>query len=132
MGCLIDKCLTSLLCCFKSVSALLSREILYTKKCLYNRTFLVSRNLNNSHVLPINHHYVQRIVPATSPQSMNVGAWCENYGQLPLRKINIRSHSRATTNQHLHCSKERHKGLQPIALVIVELCRSEGIRQSVN
>jgi len=36
-----------------------------------------------AHVLPVNHHYIQRIVPATSPQSIDVGAWCKNYGQFP-------------------------------------------------
>jgi len=60
-----------------------------------------------SHVLPVNHRYIQRIVRATNPQSMNVGAWCENCGQFPLHKVSsIRSHSHATMNQHLHCSIE--------------------------
>ena len=38
---------------------------------------------------------------------MNVGAWCEKHRQFPLHKVsNIRSHSYATTNRHLRCSKE--------------------------
>ena len=32
---------------------------------------------NYSHVLPVNHCYIQRIVWATNPQSMYVGAWCK-------------------------------------------------------
>jgi len=36
---------------------------------------------NYSHVLPVNHHYLQRIVRTTSPQSMNVGVWCKIYRQ---------------------------------------------------
>ena len=41
-------------------------------------------------------------------RSMNVGVWCENHRQFPCHKVsNIRSHSRATMNQHLRCSKDR-------------------------
>ena len=56
---------------------------------------------------PVNHRCTQGIVQITSPQNMNVGAWCENYRQFLLYKVsNIRNHSRATTNQHLCCSKK--------------------------
>jgi len=65
---------------------------------------------NCSHILPVNHHYVQRIVQATGPQSMNVGTWCKNYWQFLLCKVsNIRSHSCATVNQHLRCSSKEGK-----------------------
>jgi len=38
-------------------------------------------------------------------------AWYKNYRQFPLCKVNnIRSHSGATANQHLRCSKERKQG----------------------
>jgi len=32
-----------------------------------------------SHAPSINHNYVQMIVQATSPQSMNLGVWCDNF-----------------------------------------------------
>jgi len=81
---------------------LLCHSDLITDKLRYR--FALS---TDSHVLPIKHHYLQRIVQAASPQSMNVGAWCENFGQFPLHKVsNIRSHSCTTTNQHFCCSKE--------------------------
>ena len=60
---------------------------------------------NYSHVLSVNHHYIQRIVQATSPLSMNVGGVVQKF--LLCKVSNIRSHSLATTNQHLCCSKER-------------------------
>ena len=83
------------------------RHAYHTTLLSYHKAHLPFR-FDYSHVLPVNHHYVQRIVPATSPQSMNVGAWFENYGQFLLCKVsNIRSHSRATANQHFCCSKER-------------------------
>jgi len=39
---------------------------------------------NYSHVLPINHRYIQKIVRATILQSMNVRVQSENYGKFPL------------------------------------------------
>jgi len=133
-----------------------------------HRQAMLPFRFNYSHVLPINLRYVQKIVRATSPQSMNVGVWLENYGQFLLCKVsNIRSYSCATMNQHLCCGKEgKRAGTQrktkvspycthcsdcgwrkgtfwpkatsmgkknePIALAIVKLCCSEGIRQSVS
>jgi len=38
-----------------------------------------------SDVLPVNHRYIQRIVRATSPRSMNVGAQCKNCKQFSLQ-----------------------------------------------
>jgi len=52
-----------------------------------------------SHVFAVNHHYMQRIVWATSVQSMNGGGVVQkNYGQFPLLKV---------SNINLHSSKER-------------------------
>jgi len=58
---------------------------------------------------PINHRNVQRIVRATSPQSMNIGARC---GITDNFRYAIRSHSHATTNQHLHCSKKGKRNIK--------------------
>ena len=61
---------------------------------------------NYSHVLPVNHdhRYVQRMVQATSPQSMNVGGIVQKLRTIFITQgqHNIRSHSRATRNQHFH------------------------------
>ena len=54
-------------------------------------TNLIADN-NYSHVLLVNHYYVQRIVRTISPQSMNVGVQCENYKKsiMQLEAIHVR------------------------------------------
>jgi len=66
-------------------------------------------HFNQSHALPVNHYYVQRIARATSPQSMNVGVRgtkiMDNFHYARSAILEV-IHMCRTANQNLRRSKE--------------------------